>query len=112
MIRRPPRSTLFPYTTLFRSSAAALSRRPRAGGAFAHADAPAHIRRGAHNPDRDSHSGAGARDPVPDRRRRRAARRRFSRSNLPPAAAALAFVPPHHRYGRFFGTDLTTTPSH
>src|SRR2546425_3475721 len=24
MIRRPPRSTLFPYTTLFRSSAAAL----------------------------------------------------------------------------------------
>src|SRR3712207_7023276 len=30
MIRRPPRSTLFPYTTLFRSPAAAL-RRP--GGA-------------------------------------------------------------------------------
>src|SRR5687768_18209001 len=25
MIRRPPRSTLFPYTTLFRSSAVALS---------------------------------------------------------------------------------------
>src|SRR2546430_17086464 len=25
MIRRPPRSTLFPYTTLFRSDAAALS---------------------------------------------------------------------------------------
>src|SRR3989449_10963945 len=30
MIRRPPRSTLFPYTTLFRSSMAALE----------HADAP------------------------------------------------------------------------
>src|SRR3712207_7146631 len=30
MIRRPPRSTLFPYTTLFRS-AAALARRPRCG---------------------------------------------------------------------------------
>src|SRR5688572_32326731 len=30
MIRRPPRSTLFPYTTLFRSSAAE-SRRPRLG---------------------------------------------------------------------------------
>src|SRR5258708_29850246 len=29
MIRRPPRSTLFPYTTLFRSRAAA-PRRPRA----------------------------------------------------------------------------------
>jgi len=30
MIRRPPRSTLFPYTTLFRSDAAA----PAQGGAF------------------------------------------------------------------------------
>src|SRR3712207_8301088 len=29
MIRRPPRSTLFPYTTLFRSRA--IRRRPRAG---------------------------------------------------------------------------------
>src|SRR5688572_32475074 len=27
MIRRPPRSTLFPYTTLFRSGEAALARR-------------------------------------------------------------------------------------
>src|SRR5215217_5392412 len=35
MIRRPPRSTLFPYTTLFRSAAPARSadREPRAGGA-------------------------------------------------------------------------------
>src|SRR2546429_2182454 len=30
MIRRPPRSTLFPYTTLFRSARAAASRRRRA----------------------------------------------------------------------------------
>src|SRR2546428_9541007 len=30
MIRRPPRSTLFPYTTLFRSPLAALT--PRQGG--------------------------------------------------------------------------------
>src|SRR2546427_5065247 len=30
MIRRPPRSTLFPYTTLFRSPLAALPRRPSA----------------------------------------------------------------------------------
>src|SRR2546427_8749356 len=29
MIRRPPRSTLFPYTTLFRSSAVAMTRRRR-----------------------------------------------------------------------------------
>src|SRR2546426_12652527 len=28
MIRRPPRSTLFPYTTLFRSVLAALQRQP------------------------------------------------------------------------------------
>src|SRR3712207_8918986 len=31
MIRRPPRSTLFPYTTLFRSLAAVGRRRPRRG---------------------------------------------------------------------------------
>src|SRR5258708_25069114 len=29
MIRRPPRSTLFPYTTLFRSNASASSRKDR-----------------------------------------------------------------------------------
>src|SRR3712207_7344892 len=29
MIRRPPRSTLFPYTTLFRSAAASIGRRHR-----------------------------------------------------------------------------------
>src|SRR3712207_6998342 len=29
MIRRPPRSTLFPYTTLFRSRRLRLQRRPR-----------------------------------------------------------------------------------
>src|SRR5438046_6004369 len=39
MIRRPPRSTLFPYTTLFRSGAISESRRPptpgrSASGAF------------------------------------------------------------------------------
>src|SRR3712207_7281264 len=32
MIRRPPRSTLFPYTTLFRSAAPHLGRLPRRGG--------------------------------------------------------------------------------
>src|SRR2546429_6011656 len=31
MIRRPPRSTLFPYTTLFRSQTCGLARRPRGG---------------------------------------------------------------------------------
>src|SRR2546427_7530962 len=32
MIRRPPRSTLFPYTTLFRSPGAVCRRRRGAGG--------------------------------------------------------------------------------
>src|SRR3712207_8237617 len=32
MIRRPPRSTLFPYTTLFRSRTGGLSSCPRHGG--------------------------------------------------------------------------------
>src|SRR5258705_7542885 len=32
MIRRPPRSTLFPYTTLFRSSLSAVAGRHRLGG--------------------------------------------------------------------------------
>src|SRR2546426_12512755 len=32
MIRRPPRSTLFPYTTLFRSQALALLQAPFPGG--------------------------------------------------------------------------------
>src|SRR5256885_12493474 len=31
MIRRPPRSTLFPYTTLFRSQGGTGSRRPQGG---------------------------------------------------------------------------------
>src|SRR5437867_10285999 len=35
MLRRPPRSTLFPYTTLFRSGRAAPRRRARGGGAAA-----------------------------------------------------------------------------
>src|SRR5947208_13144625 len=34
MIRRPPRSTLFPYTTLFRSSACSPAGFRKAGGAF------------------------------------------------------------------------------
>src|SRR3712207_8368861 len=36
MIRRPPRSTLFPYTTLFRSEGVEIARsqRPRAGKHF------------------------------------------------------------------------------
>src|SRR2546429_7093479 len=35
MIRRPPRSTLFPYTTLFRSAGAATGRNPPSRGSAA-----------------------------------------------------------------------------
>src|SRR5256886_5980992 len=47
MIRRPPRSTLFPYTTLFRSDHGAA--RSRAGGCLRQRDAaqPGGERRGA-----------------------------------------------------------------
>src|SRR3712207_7636125 len=41
MIRRPPRSTLFPYTTLFRSSPSSTGRRGRRrSGAAGSADSP------------------------------------------------------------------------
>src|SRR5260370_17905331 len=61
MIRRPPRSTLFPYTTLFRSS----QRGGRAGGAAAGAVPLAGGVRGVHPIDRADRGGdrrgAGAR---------------------------------------------------
>src|SRR2546426_2339668 len=40
MIRRPPRSTLFPYTTLFRSSVAACGHRERPLGIRPHGVSP------------------------------------------------------------------------
>src|SRR5688572_31705512 len=47
MIRRPPRSTLFPYTTLFRSQAdrSRVSRRARPARHAAHRLRPPHARR-------------------------------------------------------------------
>src|SRR5258705_8925967 len=59
MIRRPPRSTLFPYTTLFRSPAAAgrsLSRAPhRAADVDATALARAHLPRPGLDAGRQGH---------------------------------------------------------
>src|SRR3712207_6979132 len=66
MIRRPPRSTLFPYTTLFRSVLAGHSRRPRAALRSCGADAQA--------PDVSVRGGAvrvdSASDPLPEGRAR------------------------------------------
>src|SRR3712207_7015323 len=69
MIRRPPRSTLFPYTTLFRSPGARLAhgavgepRRPAALGAGGGAS-PGGVRAA-----RRSRSGARRQPPAPDRK--------------------------------------------
>src|SRR2546422_4571538 len=46
MIRRPPRSTLFPYTTLFRSPCGRAARAARGGGRAGGGVVPHHHRRG------------------------------------------------------------------
>src|SRR3712207_7011699 len=43
MIRRPPRSTLFPYTTLFRSELGRPHRAPGRGLLLEHRDLPARV---------------------------------------------------------------------
>src|SRR3712207_7307904 len=45
MIRRPPRSTLFPYTTLFRSDRSSVPRRPGPGRTPARGPATARTRK-------------------------------------------------------------------
>src|SRR5688572_32617623 len=66
MIRRPPRSTLFPYTTLFRSRAG--GRRPRAhvGGRLRGRDG---VRRARGLGDREARGGLDADLPLHVRRR-------------------------------------------
>src|SRR2546426_7990801 len=57
MIRRPPRSTLFPYTTLFRSGRAARRQHLVEGGELerlGHAGAAGRGEEGAHGGDRES----------------------------------------------------------
>src|SRR5256885_6728043 len=65
MIRRPPRSTLFPYTTLFRS---ALGRLPRLGGD--HRERSGGSRGAAGAPDQRARAGI----PRPKRRDRKSTR--------------------------------------
>src|SRR2546423_11532618 len=48
MIRRPPRSTLFPYTTLFRSADARCDDRPRGEHGFEEREGQALAVRGQH----------------------------------------------------------------
>src|SRR3712207_6877468 len=66
MIRRPPRSTLFPYTTLFRSHLPALLR-PRDGEPAADADGAAAAAGSNPHPDRRRLTPATSSVPPPDR---------------------------------------------
>src|SRR5256885_8831315 len=50
MIRRPPRSTLFPYTTLFRSAHATTSRRPSVSSWWSNATRRRSSQHGEHTP--------------------------------------------------------------
>src|SRR5438132_7866613 len=56
MIRRPPRSTLFPYTTLFRSVAEGLARDPSANGRAAATGRSRPVRSEEHTSELQSHS--------------------------------------------------------
>src|SRR2546427_8552813 len=67
MIRRPPRSTLFPYTTLFRSRAASGPAAPstaRRRGAVAHRARRGDARRGRGTRDQTRGGICGARNPT------------------------------------------------
>src|SRR2546430_11254112 len=55
MIRRPPRSTLFPYTTLFRSCGAHRRRRCKLESALAHSDSRGEKREHAERQHRARH---------------------------------------------------------
>src|SRR3712207_8423906 len=72
MIRRPPRSTLFPYTTLFRSERqGAAAQGARGAGRRAHADPVRRRERGGARARRHraqaAHAGAGGAPRRPDR---------------------------------------------
>src|SRR2546428_9702545 len=60
MIRRPPRSTLFPYTTLFRSQSHVMSpksfRSPRENSSIAFTTARSHVRSEEHTSELQSRS--------------------------------------------------------
>src|SRR6266700_2656454 len=93
MIRRPPRSTLFPYTTLFRSRSRALRRAARAAprdrGRIRELRDAARERRGGHH-HADDRGVARARTFRPNHRTRRHARvdgRDVARDRSPRRAA-------------------------
>src|SRR5215204_4136901 len=76
MIRRPPRSTLFPYTTLFRSAAADRPRAARPGRAPA---PPRPLRSEEHTSELQSHSDLVCRLLLEKKKRRCRARGRRGR---------------------------------
>src|SRR3712207_7168152 len=87
MIRRPPRSTLFPYTTLFRSLVASRHVRTPVGGDRAHRERIQKVgalrsRSRSLVVDRDEGSVAGGADPDPLRRDRKSTRLNSSHANI------------------------------
>src|SRR3712207_7927822 len=64
MIRRPPRSTLFPYTTLFRSRSATLWRYAHSSSRWTSKDAFERSRRSLHVPPRRAGKGKAPRYPL------------------------------------------------
>src|SRR3712207_8850799 len=68
MIRRPPRSTLFPYTTLFRSVLGVVLERPAVDGLVAGVgqrllEVLLELQAGVVGPDEDAHAGESVRLP-------------------------------------------------
>src|SRR3712207_7041930 len=85
MIRQPPRSTLFPYTTLFRSRLAELVERVLHAGAHLLVEPPGGDRRG-HRPEHEGRVHAGPRPRVAavvvDRPDRKSTRLNSSHANI------------------------------
>src|SRR3712207_8982698 len=81
MIRRPPRSTLFPYTTLFRSGVVRQGTDPAVGADRRGGGTPHHRRRPRPGPGRDPVGGARA-HPVTARIERKSTRLNSSHANI------------------------------
>src|SRR3712207_8103646 len=100
MIRRPPRSTLFPYTTLFRSRRCARRHRPRAAGQVRQPTG-VHVARGAREESR-RRGGASLED-------RKSTRLNSSHANISYAVFCLKKKKRTHDYNPV--TPIFRTPS-
>src|SRR3712207_7790668 len=100
MIQRPPRSTLFPYTSLFRSAAAASRQRGRPGTRTGDAAGAGQLRARARRGRR------ARRGPVADRK---STRLNSSHANILYDVFCLKKKPPKHPLHLVSEISLTTT---